>query len=80
VDYTIKVTCRENRARYEITRFNWKQTSFYPAERWLDPKTPNYDAAIFNGYLKQIDEYVKALAKDLEESLEKAPVVKKEEW
>ena len=80
IDYTISVVCRENRARYEITRFNWKQNSYYPAERWLDAKTPNYDVVIFNGYLKQIEDYVKLLGKDLEETLDKAPVVKKDEW
>jgi Domain of unknown function (DUF4468) with TBP-like fold len=50
VQYTITVVARDGRYRYELTSFNWKQTSYYACERWLDTKAASYSPA-YNFFL-----------------------------
>lgn len=78
--YNITVTCREERFRYEITRFVWKQTTAFPAERWMDTEAKSYDPN-YAGYLKQIDKFANELIADLEEFMGTKVVLKdKDKW
>lgn len=77
--YKIKIMCKDGRYKYEISNITWMQTSTYPIERWLDPKKPGYDANA-PYYLKQTDDYMKALIDSLTRFIETEPVKKKEEW
>lgn len=79
VTYTIKVMCKDARFKYEITNISWKQMSVYPIERWMDTKAPGYDPN-YAGYLKQVDDQMKELVKNLERAIETEPVKKKDDW
>jgi hypothetical protein len=80
VQYTITVSARNGRFKYELTEFNWKQNSYYKAERWMDKKDQSYTKA-YDDYLKQVDEYVRALIADLKDSMvNEKPVKDKDKW
>jgi hypothetical protein len=79
VNYKIKIMCKDGKFKYEITNISWKQTSYYPIERWLDAKATNYDPN-FALYLKQTDEFMKETIKSLERFVETDPVKKKDDW
>src|SRR5690349_20333707 len=68
VQFTITVSAREGRFKYELTEFNWKQNSYYAAEKWMDTKAQSYTTA-YADYLKQVDTYAKALIADLKNSM-----------
>lgn len=80
VQYTILVAAKDGRFRYEISEFNWKQTSYYPCERWLDDKAVSWTPA-FNEYLRQLDITVEQLVTNLHENLSTAKGKKdREDW
>src|ERR1035437_5313090 len=64
VMYTITVSAREGRYKYEITAFNWKQNSYYPIERWQDTKSPSY-MKVYDSYIIQTNDYVTDLISKL---------------
>lgn len=73
ISYLIRLECKNGRYRYTITDFNYKQTSRFPVERWLDKNAPAYNPQ-WDEYIRQLDEYTKALINDL-----KAGMLYKEE-
>lgn len=78
--YTITVAAKDGRFKYEITEFNWKQLSNFPAERWLDLKSPSY-AAVYNDYLQQIDKTALEAIESLKKAVTQlAPVKNKDNW
>jgi hypothetical protein len=78
--YTISVAAKDGRYKYEITGFNWKQPSHYPAEKWMD-KSAQYYTPAFDGYLQQLDEYTRALIANLKESMASTqPLKDKDKW
>jgi hypothetical protein len=80
IQYTITVAAKDGRFKYEITEFNWKQQSYYPAERWMDTKSQMYSSA-YPEYLKQLDQYVKELIRDLKDAItHEKPVKNKNNW
>jgi len=80
VQYTITVAVRDGRFKYELTAFNWKQPSYYAAERWMDTKAQMY-TPVYNHYLKQTDDYVNELVGDLKAALlSDKPVKDKDNW
>ncbi len=79
VNYKIKVMCKDGKFKYEITNISWKQTSYYPIERWMDDKASNYDPN-YALYLQQTDAFMKELIKNLERFVETDPVKKKDDW
>ena len=80
VQYTITVAVKDGRFKYELTAFNWKQLSYYAAERWMDTKAPGY-APVYNSYLTQTDEYVRDLLKNLQQAMTTEKKVKdKDNW
>jgi hypothetical protein len=78
--YSITITCREERFRYEITRFIWKQTTAFPAERWMDTEAKGYDPN-YAGYLKQLDVYANEIIGNMEEFMSTKIILKdKDKW
>jgi hypothetical protein len=76
VEFTITTDFKDGRYRYTVINFNLKQASYFPLERWLNPKDPAYKENT-NKYLNQIDTYVTNMIKNLEEAME--PVEKKKD-
>jgi hypothetical protein len=81
VMYTITVSAREGRYKYEITAFNWKQNSYYAAEKWMDTKSPSY-LKVYDSYLSQTNDYVNDTVTKLIASMMQSTQVKstKDNW
>jgi hypothetical protein len=80
VQYTITVSSRDGRFKYELTDFNWKQVSYYPAERWMDTKAATY-TKVYADYLKQVEEYSRAVIADLKNTVTSdKPAKDKDNW
>ncbi len=80
VQYTITLSAKDGRFKYELTDFNWKQPSYYPSERWMDTKSQMY-SPVYPEYLKQVDQYVKEVIRNLMDAmLKEKPVKDKDNW
>ena len=80
VQYTITVSARNGRFKYEITEFNWKQLSYYPCEKWLETKATSY-LPIYNDYLQQLDKYTVEMITSLKNAaVREKPVKNKDKW
>lgn len=79
VMYTLKVQFKDGRYRYELTEINWKQTSHYPAERWMDTKNQMYKSE-YAYYLQQTDTEVKEVIKSLEKAMQEKEAAKSDDW
>ncbi|MBP6335496.1 MAG: DUF4468 domain-containing protein [Bacteroidia bacterium] len=80
IEYTITVSSRDGRFKYEITQFSWKQASVYPCERWLQTTEPGYKPA-YNDYLIQLDKEILVLISNLKDYMAHAkPVKDKDNW
>ena len=79
VMYTINVSVREGRYKYEITELNQKAASYTPLERWLDTSSRTYTKA-YVGYLEQVDTEVREAIDNLKKAMSTAPPVKKDDW
>ncbi len=80
VQYTITLSAKDGRFKYELTDFNWKQASYYPAERWMDTTSQVY-STVYPEYLKQVDQYVKDVIGNLKDAmLKEKPVKDKDNW
>jgi hypothetical protein len=78
--YTITVGAKDGRFRYEITDVNWKQTSLFPAEKWMDTKSPSYEA-VYNEYLNQLNQTTSEVIASLKKAVTEAkPVKNKDAW
>jgi hypothetical protein len=78
VEYNMKIEFKEGRYRYTITDFNVKRVSKYPLERWMDKSDPDYSASC-DSYLKQIDDEIQNVLKNLKEGM-KPKVIKNDNW
>ncbi len=76
VEFTIITEFKDGRYRYTIRNFNLKQASYFPLEKWLNPKDPSYKESS-NKYLSQIDAYITDMINNLDKAMEL--VVKKED-
>lgn len=79
VMYTLTLQFKEGRYRYEMTEINWKQTSYYPIEKWMDKKDPYYKPE-FEYYLQQVNDESRKIIKSLEESMKVGEVQVKDTW
>ena len=77
--YTIKVSIREGRYKYEITELNQKNISYTPLEPWLDTTSRSYTTA-YVGYLEQIDTQLRETIDSLKKAMSTTPPVKKDDW
>jgi hypothetical protein len=80
VQYTITVSARDGRFKYELTEFNWKQLSYYPSEKWMDTKATSYQP-IYNDYLQQLDKNALETIQSLKNAVTRVkPVKNKDNW
>jgi hypothetical protein len=79
VEYRMRVWCKDGKYKYDVTGINWKQTSNYPVERWLDKKAPGYKAE-YESYLKQMDEEIKKVIESLTEGMSKGGASPNTDW
>lgn len=79
VQYSIKVMCKDGKYKYEVSRINWKQASYYGIEKWMDKSAGSYDPQ-FESYLAQTDQFVKGLIEDLKKGMNDSGVKKSEDW
>lgn len=79
VQYTFKTFFKDGRYKYEITNINWKQTSYYPIEKWMDKESVSY-VPKYDYYLKQVDDYIKDTISKFVTSMKKAPAKKKDDF
>ena len=79
VMYSLTLNFKEGKFRYEITKINWQQTSYYPIERWKDTASSSYKEA-YVYYLKQTDESVKAVIKDFNKKITEPMKVSTGDW
>ena len=77
--YTIKVSIREGRYKYEITELNQKAASYTPLEPWLDTESRSYNPA-YPGYFEQIDSEIRDAIESLKRAMSTAPPVKNDNW
>jgi len=79
VGFTITLSFKDAKFKYEITRIHWKQPSFYDISRWLDTKdqyyNPNYAV-----YYKQAVDYFDNVQTELETAVKTPPAKKKDDW
>jgi len=78
IQYTLTFNFKEGRYRYTFTKFNLKAASYFPLERWLNPKDPQYNVAN-DPYLTQLDTEVKEIIKSIKKGMV-PPIVKKDNW
>lgn len=79
VMYTITVSIREGRFKYEVTELNQKATSYLPLEKWLDTTSRTYTTA-YVGYLEQVDTQVRETIDNLKKAMTTTPPVKNDNW
>ncbi len=79
VQYTLKLMFKDGRYKYELTEFNWKQSSYYPCEKWME-KTNQYYKPEFDYYLTQLDEKAKEIIAALTKAMISKGPVKKDDW
>ncbi len=80
VQYTLNLQFKEGRYKYDLTEFNWRQTSYYPVEKWMDVENASYKPE-YTFYLQQIDDNAKEIIKDLDKAMKTNPVSdKKDDW
>jgi hypothetical protein len=77
--YTIKVSVREGRYKYEITELNQKAASYSPLEPWLDTSSKTYNPA-YPGYFEQIDTEIRDAIESLKRAMSTTPPVKNDNW
>ncbi len=80
VQYTITISTRDGRFKYEITEFGWKQASAYACERWLNKTAAGY-MNVYNDYLIQTDKEMMDLIASFKDFISTEKQVKdKDSW
>jgi hypothetical protein len=79
VMYNLTIQVKENRYRYELTKFNWQQISAFPAERWLNTKSEAFIPA-YAFYLTELDEKAKEVISSLQDKMKAVNQIKKDDW
>ena len=79
IQYTLKLMFKDGKFKYDITEFNWKQASYFPAEKWTD-KTNAYYKPEYDFYLQQLNDKAREISKDLEKSMKAVASDKKKDW
>jgi len=79
VQYTLILQFKDGKYRYTMTDYNWKQPSYYEAEKWMDTENQYYKPE-FEYYLQQIDEQANETSKNLHEFMAAKKPVKNDDW
>lgn len=65
IQYTLTLLFKDGKIKYTLSDINWKQTSYYPCEKWMDTSSQYYKPE-FEYYLEQLDANSKEILKSLE--------------
>ena len=68
VQYTLKFICTDQKISLQITDINWKQTSYYACEKWMDTSNQYYKTE-FEYYLQQVDANTKEIIKNISKEI-----------
>lgn len=79
IEYTLTINFKEEKYRYTMTDFNWKQKSVFLCEKWLDKTLPGYTPN-YEFYLQQLDENAKQIIASFEKGMTIGKVEKKDDW
>lgn len=79
INYTFTVEMKDNRYRYTIDEIVLKSKTNLPVEKWLDKDDPGYDPR-WDGYLRQIADFVNNWSNNLEEKMKPEPEKVKDDW
>ncbi|MBK7965786.1 MAG: DUF4468 domain-containing protein [Bacteroidetes bacterium] len=79
VMYSLKLQFKDGRYRYELNEINWKQQSYFAAERWMDKASSSYQPN-FESYLQQTQTEVNRILTSLEKAMSTAPSAKADDW
>jgi len=79
VQYTVKVSSKDNKVRVIITEFNLKEVSYFPLERWTDKSSASY-ANINQYYLEQVDREAKTLLEHFTKFMTEPLKKKNDNW
>ncbi len=69
IEYTIILEFKDSRYRTTITNFNVKRASYFPLERWLNKKDPQYNDKC-DLYLTQVDAEINKLLDSLQKEMQ----------
>ncbi len=79
VMYALTLNFKDGKYKYEITKINWQQISYYPIERWNDTSAATFKPA-FAYYLKQTDENIKKIVADFQKKIAESAKAKTSDW
>ncbi len=79
IQYTLTVEAKDGKYRYKLTEINWKQVSYYPAEKWMDTQNQYYNKS-WDWNLKYCDEQITQIIAELNKYMTNAPKAKKDDW
>jgi len=79
VMYSLKIQFKEGRYRYELSEINWKQQSYFAAERWMDKKSSAYKP-VYDFYLQQTETEVQRVLQSLEKAMSTKAAAKTDDW
>ncbi|OQA12711.1 MAG: hypothetical protein BWY67_00122 [Bacteroidetes bacterium ADurb.Bin397] len=68
VMYSLTISLKDGKYKYELTKFNWQQKSAFPIERWKDINSPSFIPA-YAYYLKQADDKAKEITSSLKKGM-----------
>lgn len=75
IQYTLTLLFKDGKIKYTLSEINWKQTSYYACEKWMDTGNQYYKAE-FEYYLQQLDSTSKEIVKSLEKECTNPKTVK----
>lgn len=79
VGYTITISLKDEKYKYDITRIHKKAPSYYGIENWIAEKDGK-DGETYSSYLIQVDEYMQKLIKDLNNVMSSTTSKKSGAW
>ena len=79
VMYSLTLNFKDGKYKYEITKINWQQISYFPIERWNDTAAPSFKPAYLY-YLTQTDETIKSVIADFSKKITDPVKIKSSDW
>jgi len=79
VTYIMTIECRDGRYKFTINKFAWKQTSFFPCEKWMNTTAGTYQKR-FGFFLQQLDKEANKIVADFKKAMAAVPAKKDDNW
>lgn len=79
VAYTITLSFKDGKFKYEISKIHWVQASYYDVSKWMNTKDQYYKP-VYEGYLLQTNTYFDNLKAELKKAVKSPPAKKKDDW